>query len=76
MGRPADWFDHVTDRAGHDLRYAIDAAQAAHRTRLGADATPTCAAGLEQTIEWYADNRDWWSAGKEAHRSAYAEAGQ
>ena len=24
MGKPADWYDHVTDRAGHDLRYAID----------------------------------------------------
>ena len=36
MGRPADWFDLVDDRPGHDVRYAIDSTQAAHRDRLGA----------------------------------------
>ena len=33
MGKPRDWYDHVTDRAGHDLRYAIDASKL--RTELG-----------------------------------------
>ncbi|HBY24139.1 MAG TPA: dTDP-glucose 4,6-dehydratase, partial [Propionibacteriaceae bacterium] len=27
MGKPADWFDHVNDRPGHDLRYAIDSSK-------------------------------------------------
>ena len=41
MGKPADWFDHVNDRPGHDLRYAIDSGQAARRDRLDARATTT-----------------------------------
>ena len=41
MGKPADWFDHVPDRPGHDLRYAIDADQAAGRDRL-APGPPRC----------------------------------
>ena len=36
MGRDAGDYDHVTDRAGHDLRYAIDSTRPAHRVRLGA----------------------------------------
>ena len=36
LGQPADAYDHVTDRAGHDLRYAIDCHEAAHRARLAA----------------------------------------
>ena len=36
LGQPADAYDHVIDRPGHDLRYAIDSTQAAHRARLGA----------------------------------------
>jgi dTDP-glucose 4,6-dehydratase len=75
MGKPADWYDHVTDRVGHDLRYAIDASKL--RTELGW--TPQYAdlrAGLTQTIEWYARNREWWEAAKSGVEARYAEAGQ
>ncbi|WP_073392330.1 dTDP-glucose 4,6-dehydratase [Jatrophihabitans endophyticus] len=75
MGQPADAFDHVTDRAGHDLRYAIDASKL--RQELGW--TPKYAdlrSGLARTIEWYRDNRTWWEAGKAGIEQRYAQGGQ
>jgi dTDP-glucose 4,6-dehydratase len=75
MGRPADWYDHVTDRAGHDMRYAIDASKL--RDELGwTPAFTDLRAGLEQTIGWYSDHRDWWTADKRAVEARYAEVGQ
>jgi len=75
MGKPADWFDHVPDRPGHDLRYAIDACRL--RDELGW--TPrygTFRAGLEATVAWYAEHTDWWRAQKEATEARYAELGR
>ena len=75
MGKPADWYDHVVDRPGHDMRYAIDASKL--RDELGW--TPRyqdLRAGLEQTIAWYSDNRSWWEAAKAAVEARYAEVGQ
>jgi dTDP-glucose 4,6-dehydratase len=75
MGKPADWFDQVTDRAGHDLRYAIDASKL--RTELGwAPRYQDLRAGLAQTIDWYAANRAWWEPIKAAVEARYAEVGQ
>jgi dTDP-glucose 4,6-dehydratase len=48
----------VTDRPGHDLRYAVDAAKA--RRELGWRPRQTFEAGIEKTIRWYLDNRNWW----------------
>ena len=75
MGKPRDFYDHVTDRAGHDLRYAIDASKL--RDELGWEPRyRDLRAGLEQTVQWYADNREWWEGVKAATEAKYAEAGQ
>jgi dTDP-glucose 4,6-dehydratase len=75
MGKPADWYDRVTDRAGHDLRYAIDASKL--RSELGWTPRYTdLRAGLTQTVEWYSANRDWWQPQKQAVEARYAEVGQ
>ncbi len=75
MGRPADAFDHVTDRAGHDLRYAIDSTKL--RAELGwAPRFPDFASGLADTIDWYAGHESWWRPMKRATEAKYAKAGQ
>ncbi len=60
-GRPyAELITFVTDRPGHDLRYAIDS----HRIRneLGWQPSVTLEEGLEKTVRWYLDNEGWWRA--------------
>ena len=72
MGQPVDAYDHVTDRAGHDLRYAIDASKL--RDELGWKPEFTnFEAGLKETIKWYMDNQEWWQAEKEAVEANYAK---
>ena len=75
MGQPRDAYDHVTDRAGHDLRYAIDSTKL--RTELGW--TPEYAdfeSGLAATIQWYRDNVAWWAPSKDSTEAFYATKGQ
>ena len=75
MGREPDAYDHVTDRAGHDLRYAIEAGRL--RTELGW--TPRYGSfrdGLAATIEWYRDNEAWWRPMKDATEARYARTQQ
>ena len=50
----------VADRPGHDVRYAIDASKIAKE--LGWTPQETFETGLEKTVEWYLDNKEWWSA--------------
>lgn len=57
-GTYADQITHVTDRPGHDARYAIDATRI--RDELGWRPSVTIAQGLEQTVQWYLDNEAWW----------------
>ncbi len=74
-GQPADAFDSVTDRAGHDLRYAIDATKL--RDELGwAPRYTEFRDGLAATIDWYRANEAWWRPQKDAVEAAYAKAGQ
>ena len=50
---------YVTDRPGHDLRYAIDATKI--NQELGYEPAYTFEKGINQTIDWYLDNPDWWT---------------
>jgi dTDP-glucose 4,6-dehydratase len=75
LGQPADAFDHVTDRAGHDLRYAIDASKL--RDELGWTPQYTdFRDGLAATIAWYRDHEDWWGPLKQQVEATYAAQGQ
>lgn len=75
LGQPADAYDHVTDRPGHDLRYAIDSSKL--RTELGwAPQYSDFEAGLEATIAWYRDNEAWWAPQKDATEARYLAQGQ
>ncbi|QGF23413.1 dTDP-glucose 4,6-dehydratase [Raineyella fluvialis] len=75
LGRPEDAYDHVADRSGHDLRYAIDASKL--RDELGwRPVYSDFEAGLAATIDWYRDNESWWRPQKAAVEAAYAAQGQ
>jgi len=54
----AEQINFVTDRPGHDLRYAIDPTRI--RTELGWRPSVTVEQGLERTVQWYLENEDWW----------------
>ena len=56
----AEQITFVTDRPGHDLRYAIDPTRI--RTELGWRPSVTLEQGLEITVQWYLDNEEWWQA--------------
>ena len=53
-----DLITFVTDRPGHDARYAIDPARIS--SELGWRPSVTLAEGLEKTVQWYLDNEEWW----------------
>jgi dTDP-glucose 4,6-dehydratase len=75
MGEPADAYDHVSDRPGHDMRYAIDASKL--RTELNWEPRfRDFAAGLADTIAWYRQNEPWWRAQKVAAEAKYAKLGR
>lgn len=75
LGQDEDAFDHVTDRAGHDLRYAIDSTRL--QTELGW--TPKFSdfeSGLDDTIDWYRNHESWWRADKADVERSYGLVGQ
>ncbi|MFT7592955.1 MAG: dTDP-glucose 4,6-dehydratase [Paracoccaceae bacterium] len=55
-----DLITYVTDRPGHDARYAIDASRI--RDELGWRPSVTLEQGLQRTVQWYLDNEPWWRA--------------
>ncbi|HHX46478.1 MAG TPA: dTDP-glucose 4,6-dehydratase [Brevibacterium sp.] len=75
MDEPRDAYDHVPDRAGHDLRYAIDATLL--REELGWEPRYTdFREGLSATIDWYRNNEHWWRPLKAETEARYAVKGQ
>ncbi|HEV6954686.1 MAG TPA: dTDP-glucose 4,6-dehydratase [Promicromonospora sp.] len=75
FGRDPDDFDHVADRPGHDLRYAIDASRL--RTELGWTPRYTdFREGLEATVAWYREHESWWRPAKAATEARYARTSQ
>lgn len=75
MGHDPSDYDHVADRPGHDLRYAIDA------TKLAAETGwepwfKDFRAGLAHTIDWYRNNEAWWRPSKAIVEAGYAVSGQ
>ncbi|QHC59323.1 dTDP-glucose 4,6-dehydratase [Rathayibacter sp. VKM Ac-2760] len=71
FGLPETAFDHVTDRPGHDLRYAIDSTRL--RTELGWEPRYTdFESGLAATVQWYRENEAWWRPQKAATEAKYS----
>ena len=58
LGKPESLITFVTDRKGHDMRYAIDPTKI--QTELGWLPETKFAYGIKKTIRWYLDNRNWW----------------
>mgnify|MGYP001027613164 CR=1 FL=1 len=75
MDQPKDAYDHVQDRAGHDLRYAIDSTKLNEELGWQPEFT-NFEEGLKATIDWYRHNQAWWQAEKAAVEAKYAENNQ
>lgn len=58
LGKPYSLITHVTDRKGHDMRYAIDPTKI--YSELGWLPETKFADGIKKTIDWYLNNREWW----------------
>ncbi len=75
MGRGPDEYDLVSDRPGHDRRYAVDSSKL--RSELGWEARyGDFTAGLAATIDWYRENEPWWRKQKAAAEAKYAVLGR
>jgi dTDP-glucose 4,6-dehydratase len=78
MGKPRDWYEHVNDRPGHDMRYAMDSTKlrSAHGWQPRYTDANGMIDGLRQTIKWYEENRPWWESSKAKVEADYAKEGQ
>lgn len=75
MGKDKNDYEPVSDRPGHDLRYAIDSTKI--RGELGWQPQYTdFREGLKQTIEWYKSNQAWWQPQKAQTEAKYQELGR
>ena len=68
LGKDESSIEYVTDRPGHDRRYAINFSKIEHE--LGWKPTVSFEEGLRQTVEWFKENRGWW---ERVRSSAYLE---
>jgi dTDP-glucose 4,6-dehydratase len=71
LEKPESLIKHVTDRPGHDRRYAIDNTKIT--TKLGWLPSYTFEEGMKETIEWYLQNRNWWERIRSGDYQAYYE---
>jgi dTDP-glucose 4,6-dehydratase len=75
MSLPADYFEYVPDRPGHDLRYSNDSTKI--RSELGwLPRYESFRDGLATTVDWYRQNQWWWKSHKEAAEERYAKLGR
>lgn len=72
LDKPESLIEYVTDRLGHDRRYAIDAGRI--RDDLGWEPARRFEEALPETVQWYLDNRTWWERVRSgAYRSYYEQ---
>ncbi len=58
LGKSEDLIEFVTDRKGHDMRYAIDPTKI--ETELGWKHKTSFDDGIKKTVDWYLENKSWW----------------
>jgi len=75
MGYSEDDYEHVNDRPGHDMRYAIDSSKLRAETGWAPQFTGF-RDGLADTIEWYKEHEAWWRPQKQATEAKYSKQGQ
>lgn len=75
MGKDESWLEHVKDRPGHDLRYAIDNSKLVNELGWQPQYT-TFEKGLKATVDWYTENKDWWKPQKSETEAKYKKSGQ
>ena len=68
LGKDDSWLEHVKDRPGHDLRYAIDANDLGWSPKF-----TDFRLGLKETIKWYEENASWWKSQKDLTELKYKE---
>jgi len=75
MGYAPDDYEHVNDRPGHDMRYAIDSSKLRDETGWRPQFT-NFRDGLADTIDWYKQHEEWWRPQKAATEAKYSKQGQ
>ena len=75
MGKDPKDYDHVNDRPGHDMRYAIDSTKLQKELGWKPEYTDF-KSGLKATIDWYKENEAWWKPQKQATEAKYQKQGQ
>ncbi|HMS23212.1 MAG TPA: dTDP-glucose 4,6-dehydratase [Candidatus Saccharibacteria bacterium] len=74
MHKDESWLEHVKDRPGHDMRYAIDASKLVNELGWKPKYT-NFEKGLLETIKWYEENEDWWKPQKAQTEAKYRQQG-
>lgn len=69
LGKPKDLLRYVEDRKGHDRRYAVDFTKI--KNELGWEPQVNFKDGIQKTINWYIENRDWWERVKSGEYQAF-----